>query len=665
MSVRHVLFALLLIVPPVVGLSCVHTPARDPGPLPTLIFDERAGFFGTPFPSDARRTVTGSPDFSGLPNPGGIDFVAGSVESMPARDGFDPTGAAWMWFDRHLPFPSGRDFDNVGPLRGIVLVDIDPRSDEYLKRYPVIVRGSSHHDEIRPPHLLQLLPVPGIGLKEATTYAFVIARDLNGDGTDDLGANATMRRLLDDEPAGPPAWLDSVAPLRAALPELSLSADDVAAATVFTTGTPTAELFAWTKRAMAQPPPELVEPLVRERHHEGFTVLRGVMRMPLLQAGLPPHFFGGQMVFDDEGQPVVQGYEDAPFYLTIPDGDVPEDGLPLYFYVHGTGGKATQAIDRGFRKGPDDIPAKGSGLASWVAPVGYATSCIAGAYSPDRIGLLALDGYAGYMFFNPPAMRDNLRQMVLEQVWFLRLLEELEIDPALVPEAKGKTPGAKLRFSKRARLIGGQSLGSFLSGLTASVTGAFDGAILTGAGGSWIEFAFGPKDPIDLTAVVEVLAMAPGEKLDRHHPFLTAFQNAVGPGDNTLYTPYMQRRPRDGAKVPHVLIIEGQRDLQVPVNLQRALVLSVGADLVGGDVGDRPSEQLQPVLAYGGLRAVTGPYGGNRTAPDGSERTSVVVRYLEDGRLEGHYVLFQLPGPQAQLRAFAADVLAGRVPTIE
>jgi hypothetical protein len=645
--------------------SCRHQPERAPGPQPTLIFDELAGFFGRPFPSDARRLPSGGPDFFDMPNPGGIDFVARAVEAMPGLDGFDPNGAIWLWFDRRLPFPSARDFDNVGALGGIELVDIDPKSDEYLRRYPLIVRQSSHHDSIRPPHVLQLLPVPGTTPREGTTFAVIVARDLNGDGTDDLGASPHIQGLLaDDAPtAGDPAWRESFAPLRAALADLSLLADDVAAATVFTTGTPSARLFRWAEHAMKSAPIELVGPLVRERRHEGFTVLRGVVRMPLYQPGAPPHFFGG-VIEEKDGLPVEQGTEEAPFYLTIPDGEVPADGLPHYFYIHGTGGLATQAIDRGYRDSPDDIPEKGSGVAGWVAPLGYATSCIAGTYSPDRIGLAALDGYAAYMFFNPEAMRDNELQMALEQVLFLRVLEELEIDPALVPDAKSTAPDGKIRFSKKGRIVGGQSLGSYLSGITAAITGVFDGAILTGAGGLWIEYAMGPKVPIDLQRVAEMIALPHGERLDRHHPFLTAIQNAAGPGDNVSYTPYLQRRPRDGAKVPHVLIIQGQRDLQVAVNLQRALVLSIGSDLVGGDVGDRPREQLEASLAYGGLRSVPGPHGGNRTAPDGTPRTSVVVRHLEDGILEGHYVLFQRPEPQEQLKAFVSDIRAGRVPTV-
>lgn len=645
--------------------GCWQPPALAPGPLPTLIFSDAHGFFGTPFPSDARRLPGGAPDLEGLPNPNGVGFVDASVSAAAERDGFDPSGAIYFRFDRALPVSSRSPEDTQRAFPGVILVDVDERSPERGRRFPAWVRATDHHDGVRPPHLLQILPVPGAGLREATTYAVLVRRDLDGDGDVELAGSREVQALLDDAPSGDARWADAFAPLRRALPSLGIPREELAAATVFTTGRPTRELFTWVEAALAGPAPELVGPLVRERDYDGYVVLTGRVRLPLYQEGTPPHFFGGgRMTLDDDGLPAAQGHVEAPFSLTVPKGEIPRGGVPLYFYVHGTGGLATQAIDRGYRESVSDVSPPGSGLASWVAPLGFGTSCVAGTYSPDRIGWRALDGYAAYVFFNPVAMRDNFRQMVLEQVHFLRLLEELRIDPALVPEAKVHEGDDALRFSRALRVVGGQSLGSYLSGMVAALTRRFDAAILTGAGGSWIEFGFGPKDPVDLTALLEKIAMSRGERLDRHHPFITAFQTAVGPADNTHYTPYLQRRAPAGGEVPHVLIIEGQRDLQVPVNLQRALVLSVGADLVGREVGATADEQLFPALRFGALAHLPAGVGGNRRAPDGSARTAVVVRHEEDGRLEGHYVVFQQPRAREQLTSFLADVAAARTPFV-
>lgn len=647
-------------------VGCKQPPSLAPGPLPMLVFDEGQGFFGTPFPSDARRHEGGAPDLTGLPNPNGVGFVDASLKASAERDGFDPNGAIYFRFDRALPVSSRRAVDTRVTTPGVLIVDVDERSPERGRTFPGWLRATAHHDGVRPANLLQLLPVPGVSLREGTTYAVVVRRDLDGDGDIELAGSREVQALLDEVPEGDPRWIDAFAPLRRALPRLGVTPREIAAATVFTTGSPTQELFTWAKAALDAPAPELVGALERERDYDDYVVLKGTVRFPLYQEGTPPHFFGGgRLVQGDDGLPLAQAHAEAPFYLTIPKGEIPRGGVPLYFYIHGTGGLATQTIDRGYRESPRDVSPPGSGLASWVAPLGYATSCVAGTYSPDRIGWRALDGYAAYMFFNPVAMRDNFRQMVLEQVHFLRLLDELVIDPALVPEAKVHDDDEGIRFSRERAVVGGQSLGSYLSGMVASLTGRFEAAVLTGAGGSWIEFGFGPKDPVDLTALLDKIAMTRGERLDHHHPFITAFQTAVGPADNTHYTPYLLRRTPAGASSPHVLIIQGQADLQVPVNLQRALVLSIGADLVGPEVGATLEEQLFPALRYGGLKHLPEGAAGNRRAPDGSERTAVVVRHEEDGRLEGHYVIFQQPRAREQLARFLEDVAAERTPFVK
>ena len=650
--------------------ACLSSPSPAPNRpatgLPSLVFQEDGAFFDSPFPSDARRHADGSPDFDALPNPEGIGFVSSSIEAVNMRDGFDPGGAIYFQFDAALPVPSNHAADNVSDFPGMILIDVDPQSPEKGRRYPLRVRSTDHHDGIRPANLLQVLPEPGISLREATTYAVLIQRDLQQDGQPDLAVSPKIQSLLASDGDSQPLLAKTYEPLRRALPSLGIAPSEVAAATVFTTGTPTEELFRWTRQVWNQAPLEMAKPLERERDYPTYVVLKGALKMPKFQDGTPPHFFsGGSFQFDKNKHLRAQEYVEAPFYLTIPKGKVSTEGVPLYFYIHGTGGHATQAIDRGYRKSVDDVAAPGSGLASWVAPLGYATSCIAGAYSPDRIGWRALDGYAAYMFFNPAAMRDNLRQMALEQVYFLRFLESLEIAPDLAPETISSDADGLIRFAKTHRIVGGQSLGSYLSGMVASITQGFDGAILTGAGGSWIEFGFGPKDPIDLTALLDRLAMRRGEKLDPHHPFITVFQNAVGPSDNTNYLPYVLRRTKAGQPVPHVLVIQGQRDLQVPVNLQRALTLSLGLDLVGPETGKSKQEQLYPVLRYGALRHVPEGLAGNRMAADGSARTAVTVRHPEDGILEGHYVIFQQARAKEQLVKFVRDVSHGEVPFVQ
>ena len=639
------------------------------GPEVVLDASGQHAFFDLPWPSDARTKPGGGPDLSGLPNPRSKDFITKTAEVCEQDTvGFSPTCTVYLRFDAPVHAPPADPLQTVAPDAQVFLVDIDPASPHRLERRPFLAQVTTAADRTRPAHLLQLLPVPGLGLRPGTTYAAVVLRGLGAPSGPWLGQPPLLTDLLAGRaPPGPlgARLAQAHAPLAPALRDLGVHPDDVAAATVFTTGDPAAELTSWVDWALAQPPAQPTALRTRDVY-PGFTALVGELPVAMYQRGTPPFAFGGgEIRVDAAGRPLPQGTAQAEFQLSIPRGVMPAAGFPLYFYVHGTGGLASQAIDRGRWTAVGVEPARGSGLAQTVAPLGWATSCLAGHNGPGRIGLLSADGYANYNFMNPRAMRDNFRQMILEQVAFLRALEALRIDPALCPGTDASAaPDGKVRFDPRLRVVGGQSLGSYLSGMLAALVPGWTGAVLTGAGGSWIEFAFGPKDPIDLQLAIEVLAVPPGERLDRFHPLIMAFNQAAGPADNTHYVRRVLREPRPGHVPPHVLVVEGHVDLQVPSNIQRPLLLALGVDLAGPDVGRTQDEQVAHWLPWGGRGQVPYPQRENLTLPDGTRRTAVSVRYLEDGIREGHHVWMQLPQAQRQIGDFVADLAAGRAPTV-
>ncbi len=637
----------------------------------TLVFDHsgQGAFYDLPFPSDHRRAADGRLDLTGFPNPNGVGFVHLALQACAERcRGFAPGGTVAFRFDGELPALRDDPLASVRPDAEVFLVDVDPWSPEYLQRHPVHLSVTAKADQIRPAQLLQLLPVVGRWLLPSTTYAAVVRRRLGGVT---LGQPPALVALLEGRHPHGGDWAlgeklrRAYAPLTHALPALGLGVDDVAAATVFTTDDPVSRLTAQVQQAWRATPPRVIELKLREQRN-GYSVLIGKVEMPLYQDGSPPYLlFGGHQVVDAQGTPVPQGHAEAEFQISIPHGPMPAAGYPLYFYVHGTGGQAAQLADRGYRTSYDADSKPGTTQAAVAASQGWAVASVDGPYSPNRIGLRAADGYLAYNFFRPAVMRDNLVQMMLEQAHFLKLVESLRIDPALVPQADASAvvDGA-LRFDPDLMVVGGQSLGSYLSGMLAATLDRFKGAILTGAGGSWIEFAFGPKKPLDLQALLEWLTLGDDDRFDRFHPFLGLYEMAAGEADNINYLPNILRRPRFGWTPPHMLVIEGHVDLQVPTNLQRALVLALGVDMLGSDVGASPAERLEPVLPWAGLRQLQGQVGGNILLPNGEPRTAGVVRYPEDGILEGHYVAYQYDQARVQIREFLGALKRGEVPVV-
>ena len=640
------------------------------GPVVAMVTSASHGFFELPWPLEARRRSNGAPDLTGLPDPRGLAFMR-KITDLVHEDceGFSPTGTIYFQFDGPLLAPPDDPLQSVDPSSAILLVDIDPTSSDRLERQPFHAAITTVARGYRPANLLQLLPVPGVGLKANTTYAAIVLRRLGAPGTAWLGQAPNLTALLAGGAAPGPLGADlarSYAPLLPALLDLGIHPDDVAAATVFTTADPAASLVKQVRHVLTLPPQPLIGPITQRDVWPDFTALKGRWAPPMYQQGVPPFVTGGRQVTDANGLPVAQRTDSAEFQLSIPKGRMPAAGFPLYFYVHGTGGLPNQAIDRGRRTSKTIDPPLGSGLASIVAPVGWATSCPAGHMSPGRIGILSADGYAAYNVLNPNAMRDNFVQMVLEHVHFRNLLLTLRIDPALCPGTDASAaPDGKVHFDPQLLVVGGQSLGSYLSGILAATVPDWKGAILTGAGGSWVEFGFGPKDPIDLTLALEVLFMTPGEKLDRFHPLVMGFDLAGGRADNTHYVRHVLREPLPGHTPPHVLVVEGVDDLQVSANLQRALLLSMGVDLAGGDPAPAGTdERVDTVLPWGGRGEVPYPATLNRVLPSGERRTAIAVRYLPDGIMDGHYVWSQRTEPKTQITQFISDLKAGVAPVV-
>ena len=641
----------------------------DTGPKASI--DPSGDFFAWPWPSDARRDAQGKPDLAGLPNPRNKTFIRKLFAMAGSEsEGFSPTGHVYVRFDGPINSPADDPVASRQAGYPVLLVGLDPSSPDYTVRQPILTRVTARADTIRPANMLQVIPVPGRNLRPMTTYGLIVLRELGAPGKAYLGQDAVTTELLaGKEPLIPQgaALARAVAPLVSALQDLGIHPQDIAAATVFTTGDPAAQLVRQATWAESLPAPPMASPIQTRDVYPAFTALTGAALISEFQDGFSPYLsVGGRQVQDAQGNPRTQRTVSAPFQISIPKGVMPAKGWPLYFYCHGTGGKASEAIDRGRLSSPTATPPAGSGIASYVGQDGWGTACIAGPFSPDRIGILAADGYLAYNFLNPVAMRDNFIQMVLEQIQFRRLLLSLRLDPALCPGTDASaSPDGKIRFDPDSMVVGGQSLGSYLAGILAAVTPNWKGVILTGAGGSWVEFAFGPKVPIDLQLVIELLGVPFGEKLDRFHPLIMAFDLGVGRADNTHYHRYILREPLPGRTPPHVFVIEGFKDLQVPTGLQRALVQAIGLDFVGNDPGPSPEFQLLPILPVADLALLSYPVTGNRTLTNGQTRTAVVIRYPEDGIREGHYVSIQLAAPKLQIRDFLSAIRTNTTPTIQ
>lgn len=654
--------------------AAMVTDAGPTGPTELAFALETEGeFWGRPFPLESLRHPDGRPNYENYPkrNLDVIDDMARLAEGQ----GFSTTSPIY------LPFtgPIVLDDTPTDPAAyrmadaPVLLIDIDENSPRRGSLTPLMLRVSppaEERDSYRPPNVLQVLPAPGFNLREETLYA-VVVRDsaLRAGNTErPLRQSETLAALLSDSaPSGElgDATHGAFAPLREWLGTEGVATSEILAATVWRTGDVTSLTYSLADWARNQPAPTPSGDLTLVQEMPEYCAYQGTWQAPQFQVGEPPFGNGGGEMVIEDGVPVSQGDDNVPFIVAVPKGTMPAEGWPLLFYVNGTGGLVRQVVDRGVSVG-EEPPEPGTGPSLIAARRGFGSSGMAGVMTPERVPNGG-GGYLFYNFLNPAAMRDNFRQSLIEHIMYRRMLEGLAID---VSDCAGADVSASTdgmaHYDSDHFVIMGQSLGSYLSGMLATLDPGYEGAILTGAGGSWIEFAFGARSP-DLTALARLALGILNGPFDRFHPGLAIFETAVAPSDNTHYADEILRDPtREGRRSdyspPHVLVIEGDDDDNISTGLQRALNAALGTDLVGADVG-APEDQILPWLELAGRGSLPAPVSNNVMAGD-EARTAAVVRWLPDRDDGGHYVTFQLEGPKHQYGCFLETLLETGIPVV-
>lgn len=565
-------------------------------------------FQSTPWPADARTFDDGTVDLRDFPN-ANLPLVSDYRDVMEHKlVGFSNYAVGYFAFDDELdtvavPTPA----ETLLPTSPIQLLALSP--ERCGERIPVETSPALEGDNYTQPNTLRVGPVYGFVLAPSEPYAFVVTRALGAE----QGASAAQPEAVAQLLAGthPDArWNASWAPLRDCLGQADLWPSEIATATVFTTQDPVAT----TRRMLAvanddqTPSPQVVTWAQSDRRTTpSYTTFIGTVSLPLFQAGTPPYAAasdGGDLVLDETGTPVIQGWEDAPFSIAFPR--TYEEPLPVLVWIDGTGAGTeshigdppfTEAIQRGF-----------------------AVANVQPQFHAGRSGPLANDELHTFNYLNPAAGRTNFRQQAAEVSYFLRLLREgadqLEGIPQLDPD----------------RIVyGGHSQGALVGAILAGVEPSLRGFFLNGVGAYLAVTIVERKDPFDIAQLVGS-ALDVGGPIDRFHPVTQLAQlggDVVDPGNYARYWTGWDQNPRGS----NVLMSNGNIDATthwtsiatITVAGDAAPLAPAGFDVDPFDVWTRDEE--------------AGPIAGNRTSVDGSPLT--IVSYLRDQ--SGHFTIYEQP----------------------
>ncbi len=639
-------------------LSCACAPDVVDGPPFSMSFSREGSLFDAPFPSDDLLREDGTVDVSGVTNPNNAGVVASALDIV-ARDarGFSQAGAVYLRAGARVDRASLPDlFGSVRDDASVFLVDVGTGA-----RVPVDVAFLDDGGPFGDARLLSLLPLQGAPLRARTTYAAVVTRALRyADGSAPAPAPVLDELRAGKTPDGMSAAV--AASYRAALDTLG---DDVAALAVFTTDDRAADLSLFLDDALAHHPVAPPATPALTDTFDGYCVFQSTVDLPDYQSGVPPYSqSGGAWRVDDAGAPAFDHEETGRIFITVPRGPMPATGWPTVVFI-GTGAGGERAlVDRGVCATPDFTApvVPGSGPAQEFARVGWAAVQIDGALEGLRNTTGGNEDFLVFNVFNPPALRDNIRQSALELALLPPMLAALHFDASACDGAAGTfaVDGDKLALM-------GHSMGAAIAPLVLAAQPAFHTAVLSGAGSSYIANIMDKQRPLVVRPVAEQLLgyTASGRALEAHDPALTLFQWAAEPSDAQIYDDVIVRAPRSGTQPRNVLMLQGIVDHYILPSIAEATSLSMGLDLAGPAIDDgdelaaldqRPLETLLPLV---GRAALPLPASGNA-----GDHTAVVVQNPGDDVEDGHEVNFQTERPKAEYRCFLEDVAAGRVPVV-
>lgn len=625
----------------------------------TSPYDTAATFWDAPFPSDLRRNADGTLDLRGFPNVRDVPLVEDLLESARLRVGAPQMPVSYVRFAVDVPEYRHGDVVAGEVDADVLLLDVDPASPERGRLFPLVVETLAL-DDFAPRTLVAVAPVPGIVLAPQTTYAVVWRRDFAP-----AAAPPPDFVALRDGTSAHLRAVEVFAPLWPTLAELGVPLDDVLVATVFTTGDEARRLRDRSERVRAAHDAVIadlqVDP-IDGADHDGFCELVGTVTFPQFQVGTQPWSTGGEIEYEADGTPTQQGSMTVPLAITIPFGEMPASGWPLYQFFHGSGGLSSGVVDLGKTLTVGAEPVIGEGPGFVVARHGIAAASSALPINPER--MLGASDYEYLNINNLSALPFLFQQGVYEQRLLLDALLELEIPATVLAgcAAVALPSGASgHRFDPDALTAGGQSMGGMYTNMIGAVEGRFGALVPTGAGGFWNLMIIETPLVPGARALVTAAFATPDARINFMHPGLELIGLGWEVAEPVVSMSRLQHRPLPGLPPRHVYEPVGFNDENFPPLIFDAAALSYGNQQAGAEIW--PS--MQTVLSAEELDGVLGyPASANTPHDGGPATTNVVVQFEGDGIVDPHYLYRQIDEVKHQYGCFLASWIATGTPVV-
>ncbi len=596
---------------------------------PGMLFELDGDFWASPFPGNQRLGETVA--LSGFPNPDAMPVIDDLVSLLDGvATGFGTTSPIYLPFDGALPATGWPGLEaSMSSDSPVWLVDVDSDSPEQGRLFPLDVVVMSDGGPVGPSHALAVLPVQGVPLRPATTYALAVSQQLEG-------------TLLQPLPEA----------VRDLWPEV-LPDEELAALTVFTTWDPLVEQTALSEAVEGRLEASVQEPWALTEVFDETCVYESTVTVPVFQQGEPPYLDGGGGISFEDGEPVFDHDETARILVTMPRSEMSADGFPVVVHIRTGAGGDRALVERGQQDADGVLLEPGSGYGRVYGAAGFAGVSVDGPLGGLRNTTGGDEQFLIFNVSNPVAMRDNLRQSAAELAGLPGLLDVLEIDAS-------ECPGLEQQVAFDTGLLGlfGHSMGATIAPVALHDAPEFTVALLSGAGGSWIENIVYKQSPLEVRPLAAAMFgyASTGFDLTEHDPILALLQWAGEGADPPVADRVLRETDLD------VLKLQGIVDTYILPPIANPTSLSMGLDLVGPSldvshpdlVDFDPLEELLPLVDA-----------DRHDLPwTASSPLRAVVQYPEDGLQDGHEVAFQTEAPQRAVRCVLEALAEGEAPVI-
>ncbi|MEW5741016.1 MAG: hypothetical protein AB1938_18995 [Myxococcota bacterium] len=616
---------------------------------PTQVaFDPSANdFWAVPLPSALRRQADGTSNLDRWPGPR-PQLVKMWLDAIDARvkDGWGVDSGAFFVLSGDidvgtLPSDPSQTLSKEAPVQ---LVDIDPTSPEFGRRFPLEVSFSAAEGPYRPARMLAVNTVQGFVRRPNTTYAVLLTDALKDTSGQPLGRSKAFHAALEQLPDADAEAKEALDPLHDFLSREKWPRGRVVGGTVFRTIDPSASLRKLAAWVETLPKPTLATPWTKADEYPDFTLYTASYEVPHVQSGPIPG--KGRIVWNADGSaPVQQGTQRVRLSISVPKVAAPASGYPLMLYFHGSGGEYREVMDRGplpqtATRDQLPEPPKGSGPAAWLGRRGVATMGFDFPLHGDRDTPPDTSGLRLYdLFGDIDSTIDNMQVAAMEAVYLTRLL-----DGMTVPLDGGGTA----TFDTARVSAMGHSMGATIGIPVATVATGIHGYVFSGAGGLLLEVATTATYPVDLRAALEtILGFGPGQTLDNKHPLLNAFQALWDFTDPTAKARHVAREPHEGMQPRPFFLPHGVIDGYFHPGAQTAVAVALGTTIVGEEV-----DPLEPrALRLDGRGTQPSfPLKGNLNGV-----TAATVHLAVPFEL-GHYIVFDMAAVSSQVACFVLGV---------